>query len=112
MSILTNIGQGDRYFEKKLMERYGLDLGKVCQNEDGTIDYDGDVDFTDQEFEYLPFRFREVSGDFRCFRCENLLSLDGCPKKVGGTFDCRNCGILFFIGDIVERCEVGGMIYL
>ena len=49
---------------------------------------------------------REVGGNFNCYYCENLTSLKGCPEEVGGSFDCNNCENL----KSLEGCpkEVGG----
>lgn len=87
MSILTSIGQGDRYFEEKL-KKYGLDPKKVVINTDGSLDYSGDVFFTNTNISEIPFIFNKVIGSFYCDYCRQLLSLHGCPKEVGGTFDC------------------------
>ena len=37
---------------------------------------------------------KEVGGSFYCNGCESLTSLKGAPKEVGGWFDCSNCSIL------------------
>jgi len=58
-------------------------------NDDGSIDVDGDVDIGSKGLERIPIKFREVTGDFSCYK-NNLTSLDGCPKIVGGYFNCSN----------------------
>ena len=35
--------------------------------------------------------FGEDIKDFDCSNCDNLQSLNGCPKEVGGYFDCSHC---------------------
>ena len=37
------------------------------------------------------FVWGEVADYFYCAQCRNLTSLEGAPKKVGGTFDCYLC---------------------
>jgi hypothetical protein len=37
------------------------------------------------------FEFGEVSGDFKCFDCSSLTSLEGAPEKVSGYFLCDDC---------------------
>ena len=39
----------------------------------------------------LPFKFGRVDGDFDCYKCTSLTSLEGAPQEVGGNFYCRNC---------------------
>ena len=58
--------------------------------EDGLVCCYGEVLITDEDLIdcKLPFRFGEVDGDFICFFCHSLTSLEGCPKKVGGSFIC------------------------
>jgi len=61
---------------------------------DGSIDVDGNVDLFKGlgDLEKLPLTFNEVRGYFSC-RCNNLTTLQGCPKEVRGHFDCFfDCG--------------------
>ena len=39
----------------------------------------------------LPFKFGRVDGDFDCYKCTSLTSLEGAPQEVVGDFYCRNC---------------------
>ena len=48
----------------------------------------GDSDLINGKF---PFPFGKVKGDFGCWSCESLISLEGAPNEVGGDFDCREC---------------------
>ena len=32
----------------------------------------------------LPFKFGRVDGDFDCYKCTSLTSLEGAPQEVGG----------------------------
>ena len=53
---------------------------------------------------------KTVVGYFVCSKCENLTSLEGAPEKVGGWFDCRNCGSKFTEDEVKEHCKVSGKI--
>ncbi len=32
-----------------------------------------------------------VTGNFNCYGCKSLKSLEGCPEIINGEFDCSNC---------------------
>ena len=49
------------------------------------------------------FEFGEVSGEFLCYYCKNLTSLEGAPEKVGGTFECHNCKALTTLEGAPEK---------
>ena len=52
------------------------------------------------------FVWGEVSGDFCCYWCPSLTSLEGAPKKVGGNFASICCDSLTSLEGAPE--EVGG----
>ena len=58
-------------------------------NEDGTYDVDGDVKIIEDMIVNgrLPYKFGKVTGDFSCYKCRKLTSLEGAPNSVGGFFD-------------------------
>jgi hypothetical protein len=58
-------------------------------NDDGSIDVDGDVNLSYRKLTKLPINFRNVSGDFYCYR-NQLTSLVGAPESVGGNFYCSD----------------------
>jgi hypothetical protein len=91
-----------------ICKKYGIKNYTI--NPDDSIDVDGDVDLRGSRFwdhfrssniltryrstelqtnnwtlDRLPFYFGKVSGTFDC-RYNNLTSLEGCPKEVGGDF--------------------------
>jgi hypothetical protein len=69
----------------EILAGYGIDNFTI--NADGSVDVDGDVDFSDWSFDKIPIKFRKVSGDFYCYM--NLLyTLKNCPEEVGGNFRC------------------------
>ncbi len=106
--------------------------GKYTINDDRTIDVSGSVDLSGENLTNIPFKFRNVSGNFYCgdnklknlygspvnvdgeFWCRwnyQLTSLDGAPNKVGGDFYCCFCPKLPYseLFKIVDR--VKGNIY-
>lgn len=91
MSILTSVGQGDRYFEEKL-KKYGLNPNKIVRGENGSLNYLGSVSWGKIPIgEEIPIKFDYVAGNFDCSYCFSLKSLKNSPTIVGGDFDCRYC---------------------
>ena len=66
---------------------YYIKDGLVCCKGDVTITNDDLVD------NKLPFQFGEIGGSLFLNKCDSLVSLEGCPKKVNGSFHCQNCKI-------------------
>lgn len=58
-------------------------------NDDGSIDVGGDVIIRNTNLTKIPFKFRNVRGDFYCYK-NQLTSLEGAPSSVGGCFYCSN----------------------
>ena len=58
-------------------------------NDDGSIDVGGDVIIRNTNLTKIPFKFRNVRGDFYCYK-NQLTSLEGAPNSVGGSFLCSN----------------------
>ena len=56
------------------------------------------------------FIWTEVGGNFYCYWCNSLTSLEGAPKEVGGSFYCSNCHIAFTTDDVKKVSNVGGKI--
>jgi len=74
--------------EKEFCQKY-LDDVNYTINNDGTIDVDSDVFLYNEldDIEKLPVKFGKVSDYFDCDN-NNLTTLEGCPKYVGGYFSC------------------------
>ncbi|OYX86458.1 MAG: hypothetical protein B7Y83_01285 [Flavobacteriales bacterium 32-34-25] len=79
---------------KNMIERvirdYWISIDDYQINEDGSIDVDGDVKFTETTMRFLtelPMRFNKVTGAFDCSGL-SLKTLRGSPNEVGGTFNC------------------------
>ena len=66
------------------------ELLKSCtKNSDGTYSSKGDVNLSSLELDKLPVKFKEVGGDFFCYR-NQLTTLEGAPETVGEDFYCHN----------------------
>lgn len=100
---------------KRYNESNNVDIDIICKkygiknytiNPDDSIDVDGDVDLRGSRFwdlfrssklgvannwtlDTLPLKFGKVSGSFDC-RYNNLETLEGCPKELGGDFYISN----------------------
>ena len=67
------------------------------KNTNGEFDIDGNFKLKHGKYEYLivggkfGVKFGKVRGYFDCSYCENLTSLEGCPREVGGNFNCSYC---------------------
>ena len=70
---------------QKICHEYGIRNYTI--NDDMSIDVDGSVFLDDVKINKLPLKFRNVSGFFACNN-NNLVSLEGSPKYVGGSFVC------------------------
>ena len=56
----------------------------------------------------LPFKFGRVDGDFDCYKCTSLTSLEGAPQEVCGNFYCSDCSSLTSLKGSPQK--VGGEI--
>jgi len=63
--------------------------GDITINGDGSIDVDGHMNLSQLYLAKIPFKFRHVSGYFDC-SYNRLISLDGAPTTVGGSFLCTD----------------------
>lgn len=70
----------------------------------GIVNVFNTVDLWCCNLKILPFRFGVVDGDFWCFENE-LVILDGSPRRVSGDFDCSDNKLKKLIGG---PTEVGG----
>jgi hypothetical protein len=78
------------------------DIDSICKkfkienytiNSDGSVDVEGDVYlsglYSYKKLSNIPLKFGYVNGNL-LFNDNQLNSLEGCPKEVGGYFDCSN----------------------
>jgi len=94
--------------QKEYEERIVGYIKEICyQNPDGTWSADGDVNLFGMKLTKLPVQFKEVKGYFNC-AYNNLITLEGAPRKVKGYFYCNNNN-LTSLEDSPE--EVGGKFY-
>jgi hypothetical protein len=84
LKIFENFNEEDIY---AICKKYGIENYTI--NEDGSIDVDGNVFLFNIGLTKLPLKFNVVSEHFDC-SWNNLTSLEGGPKKVGGYFDCSS----------------------
>lgn len=63
--------------------------GRYTINPDRTVSVDGNVNLSRYGLDRLPIKFKEVSGSFFCYD-NQLLSLEGCPEKIGGSLNCSS----------------------
>ena len=71
-----------------------IELLNICVNgtytindDDGSIDVEGNVDLRGKKLTKIPFNFGKVSGNFSCHN-NQLTTLEGAPNNVGGDFYC------------------------
>ena len=72
------------------------EVSKICKkfsiknwsiNSEGLVDVNSDVDLISKGLTKIPLKFGNVSGYFLC-KENQLTSLEGSPKEVGGNFNC------------------------
>ena len=97
--------------KKFIKDNYNM-TGKLDIKESNNIyivNCNGDVEVSNIKIEQLTNDFFEwgvVKGDFYCFGCKSLKSLQGAPKKVDGHFYCFGCASLTTLQGAPEK--VGG----
>lgn len=84
-----------------IIEKYGLDVKKVEFNDDMSINYNGNVDLSNNDFDEIPINFNIVSGWFRISNTK-IKSLKNIPKKLlDDRFSCYNSDELLNIDDLI-----------
>lgn len=76
---------------RRIMAQKGINIPENWhQNLDGSYDVEGTVYITKEYVSNgrLRIKFGKVSDKFYCSRA-GLSSLEGCPREVGGSFDCE-----------------------
>lgn len=68
---------------KEWLDKYGIE--KYTIKENMTVDVHGEVNLSNKELTSIVVQFDYVKGNFYCYNNE-LISLEGCPKLVGGDF--------------------------
>jgi hypothetical protein len=129
---LKNLSIGKRAPIVKWLDSFGIKNYTI--NDDFTIDVNGDVELDHKSLTCFPsfIKFNKVSSYFHCHN-NQLTSLEGCPRIVGGNFSCfdnqltslEGCPITVCTGFYCNNnkkqfskeyvrslCEVKGMIYV
>lgn len=98
----------------KLFESHSDSPESICreygirnwtQNGDGTIDVDGEVFIgSSRILTKLPLKFGKVTGDFTIWK-NKLITLEGCPREVGGYFNCSDQELTTLEGSPIEVGE-------
>ena len=70
-----------------ICDKYGIQDWSI--DEEGLVNVDGEVDLFKRELVHIPLRFGKVTGFFWC-NYNQLTTLEGAPKEVGGGFNCQN----------------------
>jgi len=86
---LKNLSIGKRAQIANWLDSFGIINYTI--NDDLTIDVNGSVNLNYKFLTCFPsfIKFNEVSSIFYCSD-NQLTSLEGCPRTVGGSFSCRN----------------------
>ena len=94
----------------KIAER--LDKVSKVKLSDGTWHVTDDLDLSCDVLTSLKsLNVSIVNGDFKCFR-NDLTSLEGCPKEVGGDFICSDNYKKFTEDEVRSICNVKGSIFI
>jgi hypothetical protein len=105
---LISLGVGQAALITKWLDEMGVTNYTI--NDDYTIDVEGSVDLYKKNLDRFPdyIKFGKVCGWFYCSN-NKLVSLEGCPREVGGDFYCGYNNKLVNL----EGCpmEVGGNFY-
>ena len=90
--IWKNSESNNQFFDneaeiKNWLKEINVKVKDYTINKDLTVDVKSDVFISDKSINELPVKFREVSGYFY-IGSNKLITLKGCPEKVGGDFNC------------------------
>src|ERR1035437_3927785 len=94
---LSSLGVGQIHLIRSWLDKMGVEDYTI--NDDLTIDVNGNVDLSHQNFVGFPsyIRFNKVGGGFWC-SYNQLTSLVGCPSQVGGSFYCSYNQLTSLVG--------------
>ena len=89
----------DRHPKHK--DTFSISEDGKCVNCSGSV-FISDEDLINGKF---PFPFGTVYGDFDCDSCKELISLEGAPKEVGGSFWTYSCPNLTSLKGAPEKVD-------
>lgn len=78
------------FAQKKFLKMCVKPHSEMQLHDDGLVYVQGSVEMDDVEIKELPVKFGTVTGDFSLYR-SYLETLEGCPRRVGGDFNCSEC---------------------
>lgn len=93
-------------------------------NDDLTVNINGNISLANYKFSHFPVKFGTVSGNFNCSDNSSLLSLEGAPTSLTGSFICTYCpnitalegigevlsgakGLLYFTWEYIDKGGLG-----
>lgn len=109
LSIYSDEGQ-------RLLRDLNMHRQFMTVNNDGSIDYDGNIDLSGRDIKEIPFKFGTVNGNFNCSNTKiislknspkyingdadfsdnnNIISLENGPIEIEGNFDCSGSRYLY-----------------
>ena len=96
MRNLKNIDVAQIAAEKYIKSNYDIYGNLTLENIYGVciVNCDGNVEVKNKKIKKKltdGFMWGEIEGDFRCPKCDKLISLEGAPKVVGRDFKCFRC---------------------
>ena len=66
-------------------------MGTWSVDNKGHVTVPLNVEFKDKNFTRFEVQFADIKGNFYCYDCPNLESLQGAPSSVGRNFSCHGC---------------------
>jgi len=108
---LVSLGIGKRALITRWLDEMGVK--NYIINDDYTIDVKGSIYLDDKGLDKLPeyIKFGRVGDWFYCSK-NQLVSLEGCPGSVGGSFYCRNNKKQFSVEEVKKFCKIKRNIYV
>ena len=85
-----------------------MDITEYSVDDEGFVNVERFVDISERGLSAIPVKFGYVGGNFYCQHNNNLSSLEGAPREVGGSFYCWNNNLSSLEG---APREVGGSFY-
>lgn len=89
-NFVTWLNENQQLRSKEDIEKWLIyhEIKNYTINDDLTVDVKDNVILEYQNFEYFPVKFNKVGGNFNCYNCVNLMTLEGAPLEVGEDFSC------------------------
>ena len=85
------------------LDKYGVENYTI--NEDLTVNVNDSVNLIENNLKSIDVQFNVVSRNFFCNN-NQLTSLEGCPKEIGGVFWCHDNELLGELQEIEDFNEI------